>query len=83
MVYTKNYKIDSPLWNARAKALIVNWIPHCIDQINRTDLDHGHGGIDNFVEAAKELAGDPPAPTRATCSPTPGSIRRSSRCASR
>ena len=58
-VYTKHFKINSPLWNARAKALIVNWIPHCIDQINRTDLQLGPGGIDNFVEAAKALAGLP------------------------
>ena len=58
-VYTKHFKINNPLWNARAKALIVNWIPHCIDQINRTDLQLGPGGIDNFVEAAKALAGLP------------------------
>src|SRR5579862_256542 len=37
-VYTKNFKIDNPLWSAKSKALMVNWIPHCIDQINRTDL---------------------------------------------
>src|ERR1035438_8421846 len=36
-VYTKNFKIDSPLWNARAKALMVSWIPHCVDQINRNE----------------------------------------------
>ncbi len=61
VVYTKPYKIDSLLWNARAKALIVNWIPHCIDQINRTDIPRGQGpgGIDNFVEAAKALRGEP------------------------
>jgi len=47
VVYTKRYKIDSRLWNARAKSLIVNWIPHCIDMINRTDLKLGEGGIDN------------------------------------
>ncbi len=58
-VVTKKYKIDSPLWNQRAKALIVNWIPHCIDRINRTDLTQGAGGIDNFIEAAKALAGLP------------------------
>jgi DUF1680 family protein len=58
-VYTKNFKINSPLWNARAKSLIVNWIPHCIDQINRTDLTQGPGGIDNFVEAGKALRGEP------------------------
>jgi len=58
-VYTTNFKIDSPLWSARARALIVNWIPHCIDQINRTDLKQGPGGIDNFIEAAKALRGEP------------------------
>lgn len=58
-VATKKYRIDSPLWNQRARALIVNWIPHCIDQINRTDLTQGAGGIDNFIEAAKALAGRP------------------------
>ena len=58
-VYTKNFKINSPLWNARAKALMVSWIPHCIDQINRTDLTQGPGGIDNFVEAGKTLRGEP------------------------
>ena len=64
VVYTKRYRIDSPLWNGRAKALIVNWIPHCIDQINRTDLARGRGdgGIDNFIEAAKALRGEPHAP---------------------
>lgn len=59
VVYTKRYKIDNPLWNARAKTIIVNWIPHCIDQINRTDLEIGQGGIDNFIEAAKALRGEP------------------------
>jgi hypothetical protein len=59
VVYTKNYRIDSPLWNARAKALIVHWIPHCIDTINRTNLTQGQGGMDNFVEAAKALRGQP------------------------
>jgi len=61
VVYTKKYSIDSPLWNARAKALIVNWIPHCIDQCNSTSLREGQGGIDNFEEAAKALRGEPHA----------------------
>ena len=61
VVYTKHYRIDSPLWNARAKALIVHWIPHCIDLINRTNLTEGQGGIDNFVEAGKALRGEPHA----------------------
>jgi DUF1680 family protein len=57
VVYTKKYTIDNPLWNARAKALIVNWIPHCIDKINDPNLREG--GINNFVEAAKKLKGQP------------------------
>ena len=58
VVYTKRYKIDSKLWNDRAKAMIVNWIPHCIDQIERTDLTIGEGGLDNFIEAGKALRGE-------------------------
>jgi len=58
-VYTKNFKIDSKFWNARARALIVNWIPHCIDIISRNDVTLGPGGIDNFVEAGKKLRGEP------------------------
>jgi DUF1680 family protein len=46
------------LWNLRAKSLIVNWIPHCVDYINRTNLTQGKGGIDNFVEAGKALRGE-------------------------
>ncbi len=62
VVYTKRYRIQSPLWNARAKALIVHWISHCIDQINNPNLRQGAGGIDNFVEAAKALRGEPHGP---------------------
>src|SRR5436190_7131288 len=40
-VYTTNFKINSPLWNARAKAIMVSWIPNCIDYINRTELTQG------------------------------------------
>ncbi len=58
-VYTKNFEITSPFWKQRAKALICNWIPHCIDQINRTDLTLGEGGIDNFINAGKALRGEP------------------------
>ena len=35
-VYTKNFKINSPLWNARAKALMVSWIP----ALHRPDQPH-------------------------------------------
>ncbi len=62
VVYTKRYQIDSPLWTDRAKAIVINWIPHCIDYINRTNLTQGQGGIDNFIEAAKALRGEPHGP---------------------
>lgn len=58
VVYTTPYRISSPLWQDRARALITRWIPHCIEQINRSDLRQGQGGIDNFVEAAKALRGE-------------------------
>src|SRR5262249_35005696 len=58
-VRTRKYRIDSPLWNKRACALIAHWIPHCIDRIEATDLREGQGGLDNFIEAAKALRGEP------------------------
>ena len=62
VVYTKKYSIDNQLWNDRAKALIVNWIPWCIDQIESTNLTQGPGGLDNFIEAAKAIKGLPYQP---------------------
>ncbi len=64
VVYTRRYSIDSPLWSARAKTLIVDWIPHCIDYCERTDIPAGlgDGGIDNFIEAGKANRGEPHAP---------------------
>lgn len=59
VVYTTRYAISSPLWNERAKSLIVNWIPHCIAYCERTDLKSGQGGLDNFIEAGKALRGNP------------------------
>ena len=62
-VFTTSYSVTGPFWSSRMKALIVNWIPHCIDQCNRTDLVQGSGsgagGIDNFIEAGKALRGEP------------------------
>jgi DUF1680 family protein len=58
-VTTKGYRIDNRIWTQKSKALIVSWIPHCISQIERTDLELGPGGLDNFVEAAKALRGEP------------------------
>ncbi len=61
VVYTRRYSIDSPLWNQRAKSLIVDWIPHCIAMCERTDIApmRGDGGIDNFIEAGKANRGEP------------------------
>ncbi len=81
VVYTTPYAIHSPLWNARAKSLIVNWIPHCIAYCERTDLQDGQGGIDNFVEAGKALRGEAHAPHKGYVFSNAGYIRRWSRCA--
>ncbi len=54
-VYTKNYTITSSLWKDRAKAIIVGWIPHCMEQCSRLDLPEG--GINNFIQAGNKLAG--------------------------
>ncbi|HSU18103.1 MAG TPA: beta-L-arabinofuranosidase domain-containing protein [Acidobacteriaceae bacterium] len=64
VVYTRKYSIDNPLWNERAKTLIVDWIPHCIRQCERTDIPagRGDGGIDNFIEAGKANRGEPHGP---------------------
>ncbi len=57
LIDTKHYTIDSPLWNGRARALIGNWIPHCIAKISDPNLREG--GINNFIDAANKLAGKP------------------------
>jgi hypothetical protein len=56
-VATRPFRIDSPLWNHRAKALVTQWIPHCIEKISDPDLREG--GINNFLAAADKLAGKP------------------------
>ena len=65
-VVTRRHTITSPLWSARTKVLITSWIPHCIDQCTRTDIPagRGDGGLDNFIEAAKALRGEPYAAHR-------------------
>jgi DUF1680 family protein len=62
-VVTRRHTVTDPFWASRTKALITSWIPHCIAEINRTDIPpgRGDGGIDNFVEAAKALRGEPHA----------------------
>ena len=62
-VFTRRYAVTGPFWASRVKALITTWIPHCVAQINRTDIPagRGDGGIDNFIEAAKALRNEPHA----------------------
>ncbi len=57
LVHTRRYSIDSQLWNHRVKALIVSWIPHCIEMLESPDVQAG--GLDNFIEAGKALRGEP------------------------
>jgi DUF1680 family protein len=56
-VYTRRWKVKSPLWDQRLKVLITNWLPHCIEELDKPDLKEG--GIANFVEAGKKNLGQP------------------------
>ena len=55
-VPTTAYRITSPFWRSRVKNLIVNWIPHCVRKIE--DPKTREGGIENFVQAGRKLAGE-------------------------
>ena len=57
IVDTKRYSIQSPLWRDRAKAIIVGWIPHCIERIS--DPEVVEGGLNNLRDAASKLRGEP------------------------
>ncbi len=61
-VITRGYRIDSGLWNARARALTVSWIPHVVAELE--SAERPTGGLDNFLEAAKALRGEPHAPRK-------------------
>jgi uncharacterized protein len=56
-VWPRAYQVSSPFWRARLKALIVNWIPHCVRKIE--DPETKEGNLENFVQAGKKLAGQP------------------------
>lgn len=58
-VWTTRYQVSSPFWRPRLKNLIVNWIPHCVRQCEDPTLKEGEGGIENFVQAGRKLAGLP------------------------
>ncbi|HON06787.1 MAG TPA: Tat pathway signal protein, partial [Verrucomicrobiota bacterium] len=52
-----SYQITGTFWKDRVKNIIINWIPHCIAKIDDPNLREG--GIENFVQAGKKLAGEP------------------------
>jgi hypothetical protein len=58
-VWTTTYSISSPFWRKRVKNLIINWIPHCVRKIENPATREG--GIENFVQAGRKLAGQPGA----------------------
>lgn len=55
-VWTGDYEVSSPFWRPRLRNLIVNWIPHCVRKIE--DPATPEGGIGNFVQAGRKLAGE-------------------------
>lgn len=61
-VYASHYAVSTPLWRDRLKAQVVNWIPHCVAECE--DPNMKEGGLDNLVEAAKKLRGEPARPHR-------------------
>jgi len=54
-LWTTPYQVNSPFWSPRIKSLIVNWIPHCVSKMS--DPKTREGSIENFVQAARKLAG--------------------------
>jgi DUF1680 family protein len=59
-VYPRSYKISGAMWVGRMKPLITTWLPHCVDELEDPNLPEG--GINNFIEAGKKLAGQPHKP---------------------
>ena len=64
---------------AREDDEITNWIPHCVDLINRTDLSRGRAGWTTSTKPPRRLPGSLTGGTKATCSRTPGCTRPSKR----
>jgi len=58
-VWPTAYQVTSPFWRNRTRNLMVNWIPHCVRKIE--DPQTREGGIENFVQAGRKLAGQPGA----------------------
>ena len=84
VVYTRKYSIDSPLWNVRAKTLIVDWIPHCINYCERTDIaaNRATAASTTSSKQGRRTAENRMVLTRVTSSRTHGFTRPSNPCAS-
>lgn len=55
----QRWEVTSPFWKPRLKAVVLNWLPHCVAKIE--DPATREGGLENFVQAANKLAGKPGA----------------------
>ncbi|MBN1421953.1 MAG: glycoside hydrolase family 127 protein [Planctomycetes bacterium] len=55
-VPTASWRVGAGFWRDRIKNIIVNWIPHCVRKIDDPNLREG--GIENFVQAGRKLAGE-------------------------
>lgn len=58
-VTMSRYSVTGPLLAPRLKQVIIHWTPHCYEKLSDPNLPEG--GIENFVQAARKLAGQPAA----------------------
>lgn len=56
-VATRRYTLDSAFWEPRLRNTIINWIPHVVAKCEEADLKEG--GINNLLDAAAKLRGEP------------------------
>jgi uncharacterized protein len=54
-VWPAPWRVTGSFWSPRLKNTLIHWIPHCVARISDPKLPEG--GIQNFVEAGKKLAG--------------------------
>ncbi|MBN1652558.1 MAG: glycoside hydrolase family 127 protein [Deltaproteobacteria bacterium] len=54
-IEARPFKIDGPLWKARLKSIVTSWIPYVATKLSDPSLPEG--GIENFVQAGRRLAG--------------------------
>lgn len=52
-----HFSVTTPFWKDRLRGVVINWIPHCVAEIEKPDLKEG--GLNNLIDAADKLAGRP------------------------